>query len=381
MPTKRNIKKLRKSRKTKIRGGTATFQEFFEQFMNAENQETINALASNPNNFKHINYLFNLCFLQMFIANHPNEQPEVSRLKTLFNIDNVVFIENPINIIIKLFKAPLAPLGHRDVATNARVLTILYIYGIDTNTFFREIALFMHNTNNINTEIIDKFIGFEPTFFINYFREKFLTTPPSIIKIILEMYAKQSGVIGVTRAIKVILFAYNNTHETNAILPFDFYFSLLARLEDDDVFLNAVDMLDLNHFEQLFNALEPHIEMPLTKFNNLTMLDRAVAFRHNDIAMFLIDRGAIVSEFAVTRLLVQENASLELLKYVLTHGAVIPETANALMRVSPRGANRDIKIEIINNWKKMMLLYGLEHSNEGQRALAYGLEDLNNFLS
>jgi len=373
MKSRSHRKKQRKSRKKRSFGGMSeSFRNFFEQFNNLENQTDINNLISDPNNHKHVNHLLLLCYYKLVFTNHQNEY--TNRAFDTYRPD-VNMIENPVDIIIKLMRAPPT------AATGSEVLTFLQTQQPRVNPikFFDEIVLFMRNTNNINNTLIHLIVSLRPKFFLEYLRVDGLTQFPEIVKMFLEEYA--SGHVILRDSIPPILAAYMVTNDNNVDFPFDYYVSLLERFPQHAVFFYAIDALDINRFEQLFNAFNPEVNMPLPLFNGgFTMLDRAVAFQRNQIAQFLIDRGATISDFAIARLLSQPRASAELLEHALLNGATLPENARDLIMQMPDGANRNRKLEIVNNWNEMMTGYTLSNLNSGRNLFTYGLDEFKDFL-
>ncbi len=360
MKSRKHKKLKRKSRKY---GGTPmNFNTFALQIKNEENQTKINTLVTNPENSNHVIELLSFCYMKIFETNHPNKMPNYK-----FYDKEMEIIQNPIEIILKIMRSPFY------ANSEAKALSSAYLT-VNAPNFFNEIALYMEtHPDNLNIILLHLFILYKPYFFMVYYlRSDEMFQTPNITMTILWSYVDLYGKHN-ENGIKPILIAYNKTNEQNM------FNELLEGIDLQKLFFHAIFILDINHFERLFRHLNPTVNLILPNFEMRSMLDCAIAYQHNDIAMFLIDRGAKVSKFAITRLIVQPQASVELLKHALANGATIPENAIHLINTAPPSNNRNIKLEIINNWKQMMLTQALSHSNAGQHALASGLNEFTDF--
>ncbi len=357
MKSRKHKKPKRKSRKY---GGTPmNFNTFVSQIQNEENQSKINALVTNPENDIHVRSLLEICYEKIVVTSHPNKMRFYSR--------EAEIIRNPIEIIYKIIRSPFY------ANAEAKALSALQPT-VTSPKFFNEIALYMEtHPDDLNIMLLHLFILYKPRFFMDYYlRGDEMFQTPNITMTILWSYVDLYGKHN-ENGIKPILIAYNQTNEQNM------FNELLEGIDLQKLFFHAIFILDINHFERLFRHFNPSVELILPNFQMRSMLDCAIAYQHNDIAMFLINQGAKVSEFAITRLIVQPQANIELLKNALANGATIPENAIHLINSAPPSNNRNIKLEIINNWKQMMLTQALSHSNAGQHALASGLNEFKDF--
>ncbi len=375
MATTKHAKKRNSTRRRKIkkRGGTAnSLHNFVLQILATENQTSFNNLVTNPTNNDLVSYLLYLCYIKMFIRNR--------RSGVMFSKKDVEYaelIQNPIDIITKLLSAP------ETNVTNRSVFTALEPRHIPAIKLFNEITYFMHNTQNLNDTLIELTILFRPNFFITFVCENLLNNTPDVMKMFLEKYVLlcANSQIANKYCIEAIITAYNDTDNNNVHFPFEYYFNLLAQYQQNVVFYYAVNILRFTHFEILFNTFNPDINMLLPNFNMQTMLDFAADTKRNDIMMFLIDRGATISEFAVERMIIYQTIQPNVLKNALLHGANLPENILSKLHVLHPSTVLNQKIEIINTWKPKMLLYGLSQVNNGQHTLASGLEEFDEFLS
>ena len=363
MPTKRKFYKNRKSRKHKIRGGNTLYLGLFiEQLNNASDQNAIDTLVMNPDNQDYVNSLMNMCYDNMLRTNNANYE-------LILGDGNLPMNVNPINILIKLMKAPYKSCF---LATNKGVFCFMEA-SRQTGQYrvFDTILMFMFNTDSINRELINLLVLLAPTAFVNQLEvDNFFVQHTDITLMFLEEYINNVNKLEPEKVIIPLLNVFaKNIVDNDLIIPFfkqvsqEYLFYYLLRYN-----------YNFQVFEQLFLELKPNIDMPLTGASRYTMLEFSILFGRNAIALFLINQGAHVSNNAFNRILSNNNISPELLEQALTNNQVLPDNALEILQNSYPSANRTRKIEIVEKWQDIMLAYGFNASDEGKLAMSYGLK-------